>query len=206
MYQTLELERLNEFYDSLDANHALEDLFEEGDSWNWFEQTDYALPLLPPPRAVRPETVRLRVRRALRGQPLAVGEIVPISQTERGLGQLVRRKEQGYRRGQRAIVTYDRRGNVYMRVYTPGMNPTSGWFQIGSVTTQNLPSQLDKRGAAIEKRIRALVERATGIAIRPKHGNTPGADLVRDPNRIVSRSPAGVGRRSRFDYFAATYA
>lgn len=199
MYQALALAEWNEFYDDLDADHAFESFFEERDLWDWGEQADYA----SSPRQVKPRTVRGKFGRALGGQPLAVGEIVPQGKSEeRGLGQLVKRKQEGYTRGRRALVTYDRRGNVYMQVYTAAMNPTSAPFRIGAVTTRNLPSTQSQRGVAIENRIRGLVERATGIAFHSKLGNARGADLVPNRNRKVGQSRRGVGG-VRFDSFDA---
>jgi hypothetical protein len=178
------------------------DELESADAWIYAEDSDLAFPNLPAPRRVQPMTVRRRIR-AAGGHRLTVGEIVPSHQAERGLGQLVRRKEEGFRTGHKALVTYDPRGNVYMRVYTAAMNPTtSGWQHIGAVTISGLPADPQDRGRAIEARIRQLVGRATGIVFHPKSGRAQGPDLVPQSSQRAPRSRRGVGVR-RFDEFLA---
>jgi hypothetical protein len=158
---------------------------------------DYYEPELPAPRRVTPDTVQRRVR-ASGAQAIQVGEIVPVRAVDRGVGQLVRRKEEGWG-GQRGLVTYDDRNNVYMRVFNANMNPTTDWFQIGAVSTVGLPTDRRERGIAIERRIRGLVSRTTGIAFRDKLGNQGRPDLQPTGKRARIRSRAGIGQSREFD-------
>ncbi len=159
--------------------------------------TDEYTPPLPTPRTVSGMSI-VRMLRARGADRIAVGEIVPVTQVVRGLGQLVQRNLEGSR-GSRALVAYDSRGNVFMQVFSAAMNPTTRWMHIGAVGLAGLPAEPSARGTRIEARIRQLVSRATRVNYRIKWGNARGADLQPTGKRI-SGSLQGVGQ-AQFDDF-----
>jgi hypothetical protein len=200
----------NDVLDDLDVHNGVSNAFDLDEALGSEEDENRLVPRLPPLRDVQPQDVRRRIREKLAGKPLSVGEIVPHHDAQRGLGQLILRKEPWLRgrrlmpgiRGRRALVTYDPRGNVYMRVYTDGMKPIGGTFHVGRVSLTGLPAAHTDRGTAIEPRIRRLIEQASGIAFKWKHPNAPGPDLEPVRQRTPPRGSAGVRTVARFDDLA----
>lgn len=185
-------------YDNADLDD-LDDLdAQDGEEGLWDEFSDLATARRRATWARRrrrlPETIRRTVRRATGGRPLAVGEITKVGSEDHALGQLVRRKEDPrFRRGPRALVTYDDRGNVSMRVYSPAMNPTTAPIHIGAVSTDGLPEEPRARGREIERRIRALTSRVTRQTFETKAPGKKDADLI-PSGRRAAPSDRGIGR------------
>lgn len=136
---------------------------------------------------------------------IGYGEIKPDSLSGRASG--VRQLRGRIARGNPALVTYDARGNIYLRIWDNqhlSGNPT--WSRhIGSVTVPQgaTPAAI---GTAIENRIRQLVQRYTGYRFQPKHGNAIGIDLRRIRGRprvpAAQRSRLGIGVSRLDDFFA----
>jgi len=110
-----------------------------------------------------------------------VGEIK--AHTPHGIRQGLRDlNRRGNLLGNEALVTYDRKGNVWMQVRRAGGDQRLVWKgKVGTVPKGQIPTAAfgsNAFGNLIEDPIVNLLERRTGQAFKHKHPNATGPDLV----------------------------
>jgi hypothetical protein len=111
-----------------------------------------------------------------------IGEIKPDSRSGRSAG--VTELNSGIRAtfpGSRALVTYDRHGNVFATVWDQRAGRV--WNGVlGIVPPREMPRGIlygdPAFGTRIENPVRRVVQRATGRRYRVKHGSARGPDLL----------------------------
>lgn len=189
------------------------------------DDVDQYTPSLPREREMSPSELRQYLKNI---GGLASGEIVPIRHYERGVGQIASHRERVLNQdrhmhnvaasGNRAVVMYDSRGSVFMRVFDNHMRPRDV-INIGRISQDNLPTNQRQRAVYTEARVRNLLGRA-GMSIETDSRRTSRGPDIRPPdlqNRTNSRQRpthqtrssrlarpsfwVGNTRRNRFDDF-----